>query len=130
MTKKTWLALGALVLAVAVLAGIYLLTRPQAQQGSKTVTVEIVDMNGASKVYTCHTDEAYLDKVLIAEGLLKADDLNDGMFTVLDGKTASWENNQAYWAVYINGEYATVGICDTPVTDGAVYQFVYEISNW
>lgn len=129
MDKKTWIALGALVLVIAIFAGVYLMTRPQAQTGSKTVTVEIVDMNGKSKVHTCHTDETYLDKLLIAEGLLKESDLKDGMFTVLDGTAASWEKDKAYWAFYIDAEYATAGICDTPVTDGTVYKFVYEISN-
>lgn len=130
MSKKTWIALGALLLVVAILVGVYFTTRPQAQEGSKSVTIEIVQADGNTKTYNVKTDEEYLDKVLVAEGLIEESNIVSGMFDTVLGETASWEKDQAYWAFYINGEYATAGICDTVVEDGVTYKLVYAISNW
>lgn len=130
MSKKTWIALGALLLVVAILVGVYFMTRPQAQEGSKSVTIEIVQADGNTKTYNVKTDEEYLDKVLVSEGLIEESNIVSGMFDTVLGETASWEKDQAYWAFYINGEYATAGICDTVVEDGVTYKLVYEISNW
>ena len=126
--KKTWIALGALILVLAVMVAVFALTRPQAQQGAKKITITVVHSDGTEKVVTCRTDEEKLDKVLLAEGLIPEGNIVDGMFTIVDGETASWEADQAYWAFYIGEEYATVGICDATVEDGASYKLVYEKS--
>lgn len=130
MNKKTWIALSALILVVAILVGVHLLTRPQAQEGNKTITIEIVHANGESQTHTVKTDEEYLDKVLIAEGFIEESNIVNGMFDTVEGETAAWDPDQAYWAFYIDGEYASVGVCDAVVTDGSAYKLVYEISNW
>lgn len=130
MNKKTWIALGALLLVVAVLVGVYFATRPQAQEGSKTITVEIVHADGKSETFTYKTDEKMLDGVLVAEGLIERDNIVSGMFDTVKGETASWEKDKAYWAFYINGEYASVGICDAIVEDGTTYKLAYEISTY
>lgn len=130
MNKKTWIALGALLLVVAVLVGVYFATRPQAQEGSKTITVEIVHADGKSETFTYKTDEKMLDGVLVAEGLIERENIVSGMFDTVKGETASWEKDKAYWAFYINGEYASVGICDAIVEDGTTYKLAYEISTY
>lgn len=129
-SKKTWIALGALIVVVALLVGVFVLTRPQAQEGSKEITVTVIHSDGTEKKVTCRTDAETLDKVLIAEGLIPEGNLVDGMFTTVDGETASWEKDQAYWAFYIGDAYASVGICDATVTDGASYKLVYEKSSF
>ena len=128
--KKTWIALGALIVVVALLVGVFALNRPQTQQGSKEITIIVVHSDGTEKTFTCRTDEEKLDKVLLAEGLIPEGNIVDGMFTIVDGETASWEADQAYWAFYMGDDYASVGICDATVTDGASYKLVYEKSNW
>lgn len=130
MNKKTWIALGALLLVVAILVGVYFATKPQPQEGSKTITVEIVHADGKTETVECHTDEEYLDHVLVAEGLIEESNIVDGYFDTVRGETASWTENKSYWAFYINGEYATVGICEAIVEDGATYKLAYEISNY
>lgn len=127
MKKKNLLILVALLL-VTVLA-LAACTTPT-QEGEKAITVEVVHADGKTNTYTYHTDELYLDKVLIAEKLIAADNIDNGMFDTVEGETAAWDPDQAYWAFYVNGEYASVGICDTPVEDGAVYRLVYTISDY
>lgn len=129
-SKKTWIALGTLIVVIALMVGVFVLTRPQAQEGSKEITITVVHSDGTEKKVTCRTDEEKLDKVLLAEGLIPEGNIVDGMFTIVDGETASWEADQAYWAFYIGEDYATVGICDATVTDGASYKLVYEKSSW
>jgi hypothetical protein len=39
----------------------------------------------------------------------------------VNGIVADWDKEQTYWAFYINGEYATTGIGDTPITADTTY---------
>lgn len=139
-SKKTWIALGALIVAVALMLGVFVMTRPeekpdptQASQTEETkmqITVTVVHSDGTEKVFTCHTIATTLDRVLLDEGIIPEGNIVDGMFTTVDGETASWTADQAYWAFYMGDDYASVGICDATVTDGASYKLVYEKSNW
>ena len=74
MNKKTILAIVALVAVIGIFLGVYFLTRPQTQQGSKEITVVVVHKDGTEKTFTYHTDEEYLDKVLVSEGLMEGQD--------------------------------------------------------
>ena len=129
-SKKTWIALGALIVVVAILVGVFVMTRPEAQEGSKEITITVVHSDGTEKVVTCRTDAETLDEVLTAEGLIPEGNIVDGMFTTVDGETASWEADQAYWSFYIGEEYASVGICQQIVEDGAHYKLVYTKSTF
>lgn len=113
-----------LVLAMVMICAVGCIA-PQTQEGEKSITVEIVHADGSKKTVDCHTDELYLDKVLVAEGLIEEDNIVNGMFTVVDGEEASWDADQAYWAFYVGEEYASKGICETPVEDGVVYKLIY-----
>ena len=127
MNKKTILAIVALVVLIGIFLCVYVLTRPETQQGSKTITVIVVHKDGTEKTFTYHTDEEYLDKVLIAEGLMEGHEDQYGMvIDKVDGEAAIWETDNAYWSLYIGEEYATTGISMTPVYDGNTYKLVYE----
>ena len=41
--------------------------------------------------------------------------------SAVNGIAADWDKDQTYWAFYINGEYATTGISDTPITADTTY---------
>ena len=89
-------------------------------KGEKQVTVLIVaDEN--SVTITINTDEAVLGDALYALGLV-----NDAtFFDVLNGVLASWEEDQAYWAFYENGEMPNYGIGQALINGGENYKFVY-----
>ena len=127
MNKKTILAIVALVAVIGIFLGVYFLTRPQTQQGSKEITVVVVHKDGTEKTFTCRTDEEYLDKVLVSEGLMEGHEDQYGMvIDKVDGEAAIWDQDQAYWSLYIDGTYATTGVSATPVYDGAIYKLIYE----
>lgn len=128
MKKNTKLILGivALVVVIAALLGVYLATRPETSQGAKTFTVEVVHADGGSKTFTYHTDEEFLGVVLETEGLIKGEMGPYGLTIFeVDGERAVWEENGAYWAIFVNGEYGMTGVDTTPVNDGDAFKLEY-----
>lgn len=128
MKKNTKILIAAvlvLVLAASML-GIYLATRPDPVQGGKKITVEVVHGDGREVEFNYRTDCAYLGEVLLAEGLVKGEQGEYGLYiTNVDGENAIYEENGAYWALYCNGEYATTGADTTPLHDGDVFRLAY-----
>ncbi len=123
--KKLILVAAALVALIAVFLGIWYFTRPETQAGSKTITVTVVHQDGTEKTFTCHTDEEYLDKVLLAEQIVQGEEGPYGLFIqTADGETAEGEG---WWMVCIGTESATAGVSEIPVTDGGSYSLVYTV---
>ena len=125
--KKLVIAVVALVVVIAVMAGVYFATRPDTSAGEKAFTVTVVHADGSSKDFELTSSEEFLAPALRAEGILTDDGAETGMYLIVDGETASWEENQAYWGFYVNGEYAMAGMNDTPIEDGAVYKLEYTL---
>ena len=125
--KKLVISVVALALVIALFAGIYFATRPTTQQGAKTITVIVVHKDKTEKTFTYHTDEEYLDQVLLTEGLIEGYESQYGLVVEkVDGEAAIWETDNAYWSLYIGEEYASTGISETPVYDGSTFKLVYE----
>ena len=126
--KKLMLSLIALVMVVAVMAGVYFATRPETAEGSKTITVSVVHSDGSVKEFTYHTDERFLGPVITENGLVEGSVGEFGLvIESVDGEKASWEENQSYWALYIGEEYATTGADTTTIHDGDAFSLVYTI---
>ena len=126
--KKLILAVIALVVIIAVMAGAYLATRPEPNAGGKNITVTVVHGDGSQKVFTYATDAEYLGEVIVAEGLVNGETGPYGLyFDTVDGETASWDANQSYWSILIGEEYATVGADGIVLADGGAYSLVYTI---
>lgn len=128
--KKVLLAAIALLVVAGVMAAVYFATRPTVQDwtGSKTITVTVVHSDGKSQEFSYSTDKAYLGEVLQEAGLISGTPGEFGLYIeTVDGETASWEENGAYWAFYVGEEYATTSVDLTPITDGAVYKLVYTL---
>ncbi len=128
--KKVLLAAIALLVVAGVMAAVYFATRPTVQgwTGSKTITVTVVHSDGKSEDFVFNTDEDYLGEVLQEAGLISGTPGEFGLYIeTVDGETASWEENGAYWAFYVGEEYATTSVDLTPITDGAVYKLVYTL---
>lgn len=127
-TKKLVLAAIALAVLIAVFAGVWLMTRPAAVQGAKTITVEVVHADGSEKQFTYHTDEEYLGPVLQAEGLVEGELEDYGLYIkAVDGETADFDKDGAYWAFYQGEDYAAQGVDTTPIRDGDTFSLVYTV---
>lgn len=126
--KKLILAAAAVVALVVIFAGIWMATRPAAVEGAKTIAVEVVHKDGSGKIFTYHTDAAYLGEVLLAEGLIAGDEGDYGLYiTEVDGERAVYETDGAYWAFYVGEDYASLGVDQTPIADGDSFSLVYTV---
>ena len=129
--KKNGKLIGAaavVLVLIAVFAGIWFATRPATSQGAKTITVEVVHKDGSAKAFTYHTDAEYLGEVIQAEGLVKGDQGDYGLYiTEVDGESAVYETDGAYWAFYQDGEYANQSVDQTPIHDGDAFSLVYTV---
>ena len=126
--KKLVLALVAFVAVVAVLVGVYFATRPETQQGSKTITVTVVHKDGTEKVFTCHTDAEYLGTVLVDEGIVVANYGEFGLyFDTADGETADWNVDGGWWQVFVGEEAAITGADQIVIADGDTFKLVYTL---
>ena len=126
--RKIIFAALALVVVIALMAGLYLTTRPQAVEGSKQVTIVIVHKDGSEKKLEYGTDLQYLADLLLEKELVTGYASEEYGFTVesVDGVTADWAADSAYWALYEGEEYATTSAAGIVLTDGGVYKMVYE----
>ncbi len=126
--KKLILAAGIFVLVIAILAGVAMATRPQGSAGEKSISVVVVHGDESERSFAYTTAEEFLGPVILGEGLVEGEDGPYGLnIHTVDGETASWEENQSYWALFIGEEYATTGADATPLTDGETYKLVYTI---
>lgn len=125
--KKLIIAIIAIVAVIAILAGVYFATRPGTNADDKTFSLTIVHSDGSTKELTITSSEEFLAPALRAEGILTDDGVESGMYLVVDGETASWEENMAYWGFYVNDDYAVAGMNDTPIEEGAAYKLEYTL---
>ena len=124
--RRWWIALVALIVVAAILAGLYFLFRADPPEGDKTVTVKVVHADQSEKEFTYETDDEYLGELLTEEGLVEGETSEYGMYiTKVDGEQAVFETDNAYWALYEHGEYASTGADQTVLDNGDEFSLVY-----
>lgn len=128
MNKKKALGLGAIIVIIIGMLFVYNTFKEKPVEGSKAVTIEVIDSASESKVYEVNTDAEYL-----REAMEEADGLEfDGeeseyglMIESVNGEKAVYEEDGAYWSIMVNGEYGNYGADQQPVEDGDEFQLVY-----
>ena len=102
--------------------------RPAAVEGEKSVTVKVIHGDGTEKSFSYRTDEEYLGTLLEAEGLISGTASQYGLFVdTVDGETASYEKDGAWWKLSCNGEDAQTGADGVVLTDGGLYTWSYTV---
>lgn len=130
--KKTVLGLVLLAVLVVVLGAMYFAFRAKPVSGSKSVSIEVVNKAQEKTEYKVKTDAEYLRQVMEeAEGLTfsGAESEFGMMVDTVNGETAVYEIDSAYWSFYVNGEYCNYGIDTQPVNDGDVFTISYTVST-
>ena len=130
--KKKLLGLGVLIIVIAAFAIIYGRFSEKPVEGSKAVTIEVINSNEESTVYEVQTDAEYLQQAMDeAEGLEYSGTEGDFglMIDTVNGETAVYETDAAYWGFFVNGEYCNYGISEQPVEDGDAFQIVYTVDK-
>ena len=126
--KKMILVAVALIACIAVMLGVFVVTRPETTAGGKTITVTVVHKDGSEKVFTCATEEEYLGKVLVNENIVVGNYGEFGLyFDTADGETADWNVDNGWWQVFIGEEAAMTGADQIPIANGDTFKLVYTI---
>lgn len=120
--KKTLLAALALVVVAAGLLLVWRMTAPTGEAGRKTVTVQVIHSDGASRDFTLETEEACLGPALIAGGVVEDNQGPYGLYILTaDGETAE-ESAQEWWKLTKGGEMVNTGVDATPIADGDAFE--------
>lgn len=130
--QKVIVGLIALVAVIAALAAVFLVFREKPVQGAKAVTIEVIDNEQKSTVYEVHTDAEYLRQAIEeTEGLtVEGTESEYGlMVETVNGVTADYTVDGAYWAFYVNDAYCNYGVDEQPVADGDAFQIKYEAAR-
>ena len=126
--RKVVIGIAALAAAIALLAVIFFVFREKPVEGSKAITIEVVDNEQKSVTYDVKTDAEYLRQAMEeAKGLeFSGTESEYGlMVTIVNGVTADYNVNGAYWSFYVNGGYCNYGIDTQPVLDGDAFRIEY-----
>ena len=122
-TRNSIIALIVLcILISATLTARYLLA-PKAVEGAKTITVDIIYDDTLHRVII-NTDALFLRQALDEKGLIDGEESPFGFWVQsVDGRLAD-EENQEWWSLNHNGEFAMYGVDELPVEDGDSFSFI------
>ena len=130
--KKRVLVVVLIAALVACMALAYNKFREKPVEGSKEITIEVVDSEEKSTVYELKTDVEYLKEAmdeLEKEGLTYDGEETEYGFSVytVNGETADFNVDASYWSFYVNEEYCNYGVSEQPVKDGDAFAIVYTV---
>ncbi len=125
--NKKILIIAAVVLLL--IAGALLLIegskKPVPIEGSKTITVTVIQEGVEDKVFTIHTDAEFLRGALEQEKLVEGSESQYGLYvTTVDGVAVD-ESLRQWWCLNDGeGNMLDTGVDSTPIADGDAFQFV------
>ena len=91
-------------------------------KGEKTLSVE-VKAEDKSVLFTIHTDKKTVGEALLEHKLIDGDEGPYGLYVkVVNGITADFDEDQTYWAFYIDGDLAMTGVDMTDIDESATYR--------
>jgi len=127
-SAKKALAAALLLLLAAALVMVYAVFGAKPVSGSKNVTISVVNSNAETTTYSLKTDAEFLRQAMDeAEGLTYTG--TEGpyglMLSSVNGETADFSVDGAYWSITVNGEYGNYGVDEQPVMDGDAFALVY-----
>lgn len=120
------------VILVVVMAVVYIQFGEKAVEGSKNITISVVDSQQKVTEYELSTDSEYLRQAMEeADGLeFSGTESEYGMMVeVVNGESAVFATDGAFWNFYVNGQYCNYGIDTQPIADGDAFEIVYTLAE-
>ena len=91
-------------------------------QGANKFTFTVVDLDGSTATAQVSTDKETVGEALLELGLITGEEGPYGLFIkAVNGIPYEYETDGAYWAFYIDGEYALTGVDTTDIVAGTTY---------
>ena len=128
INKKAILGVALIVILIAVMGIFYGVFREKPVEGSKAITIEVVNKAKESTIYELKTDAQFLKQAMEeAEGLeFEGSEGQYGLtISSINGEVADFTKENSYWSFYVNEEYCNYGIDSQPVMDGDAFKIVY-----
>ena len=99
----------------------------QAADAKVKAEFTVTGADGESQTFTLEvTDGEKLSDALVEAGLISEEEAAAGFVTTVNGETADWDKDQAWWCLTdATGEMTTVGVADIALHDGDSYAFTY-----
>lgn len=117
LSKKIIIAISALVAAVILLGGAYMIWGPKGTVGNKTIAVSVVLADKSATDFIIKTDAEMLGEALLNEKLVEGEMGEYGLFiTTVNGVTADAAKKE-WWCVTKGGETVNTGADTTPIAD-------------
>lgn len=96
-------------------------------EGATQFAFTVIDKDGNETNFEIHTDKEIVGDALLELELIAGDESEYGLFVKsVNGIIADYNEDQTYWAFYVNGEYATSGVDTTAIEEGTTYTFKVE----
>lgn len=96
-------------------------------EGDTEFIFKVKTKSGEEKTFTVRTDKTIVGDALQEVGLIEGDESQYGLYVkVVDGERVEYETDGKYWAFYVDGAYALLGVDSTEIEAGKVYSFVAE----
>lgn len=89
----------------------------------KTVFFKIVFEDKTEKTIQINTQKTILADALVEAGLIEYD--KTGLYTTIDGVTADYNKDGAWWCITKGGEMQSFGLNDIKIADGESYEATY-----
>lgn len=94
-------------------------------EGKVSIDVEVLAGEKAITV-TINTDADNLEDALTGVQLVEGEESEYGLFILtVNGITADYDKDGAYWSVNKDGEYLMTGASETKIADGDKFELVY-----
>ena len=130
MTKKKSVVLLIILIALVLTAGlVWFMNRPQATDGAKRITLEVVHGDGSTKSFLIRTDAETLRKACEEQKLIAGREGEYGLYVLtVDGETAD-ESIQQWWCITKGRAEHFYGVDETMIQDGEQYEFTLK-TGW
>lgn len=92
----------------------------------KAVKFRVTHADGSEKDFDLKTSAENLADALIEAGLVEERAKQDGVYDVVDGEKADWNDGEAWWCFSKDGVDLTVGIEKQPIADGEQYEATFK----
>ena len=100
--------------------------KKEAPSDAVSFTVVVTDLEGKETAFAYTSAAASVGEALVAEGLIEGHETEYGLYIdTVNGITADWEKDNAYWCIYVNDEMGNYGVSSQPVNDGDTFRFEY-----
>jgi len=95
-------------------------------EGATVFLFEVTDGEGNVTSWNVSTNVATVGEALVEVSLIEGEISDFGMMVShVNGIRADFVEDGAWWAFYIDGEMAMVGVDSTDIEEGVTYAFVY-----